>query len=91
MFSQAPIILALLWAVLLSSCTRSGSGIGYQPNNANVLTYTEIRDALDGFAGRNIAFQPTALAPTWRRTLLRVEVRVKRSSVPILLYCKPKP
>lgn len=51
------------------------------------MTYTEIRDALDGFAGRNIAFQPTALAPTWRRTLLRVEVRVKRSSVPILLYC----
>ena len=60
MFSQAPIILALLWAVLLSSCTRSGSGTGYQPNNAKVLTYTEIRDALDGFGGRNIAFQPTA-------------------------------
>ena len=80
-------VLASLWAVLLSSCTRSGSGTGYQSNNAKVSTYTEIRDALDGFAARNIALQPTALAPTWRRTLLRVEVRVKRSSVPILLYC----
>ena len=87
MFSQAPIILALLWAVLLSSCTRSGSGTRYQYNNAKVSTYAEIRDALDGFAARNIALQPTAFAPTWRRTLLRVEVRVKRASAPILLYC----
>ena len=87
MFSQAPIILALLWAVLPSSYTRSGSGSRYQSNNAKTSTSAEIRDALDGFAARNIALQPTVLAPTWRRTLLRVEVKVKRTSAPILLYC----
>ena len=87
MFSQAPIILALLWAVLLSRYTRNGSGTRYQSNNVKTSTSTEIRDALDGFTARNIVLQPTVLAPTWRRILLRVEVRVKRASAPVLLYC----
>ena len=86
MFSHAPIILAFLCLVLLSSYTKSGFETNYGRNNAETSIIADIYDALDGFAATNIALQPIALAPTWRRTLLRVETRVKKAGAPILLY-----
>ena len=62
MFSHAPIILAFLCPVLLSSYTRSGSGTRYWFNNAKTSTSVEIRDALDGFATRNIPLRPMAFS-----------------------------
>ena len=83
---NAPIISAFLLSILLSSYTRSDPGTKFQYNNAKTSISAKTREVLDGFAARNIALQPNVLVPTWRRTLPRVQVRVKRASAPILLY-----